>query len=63
MAQLPQEAETLLGLRSYGTIVEGPGEVLHQVDTKEPGALDNLHRGSIDVQWTVISPCSHVGLS
>uniref|UniRef100_A0A3P8QSG5 Sulfide:quinone oxidoreductase, mitochondrial n=1 Tax=Astatotilapia calliptera TaxID=8154 RepID=A0A3P8QSG5_ASTCA len=56
--QLPQEVEALLGLLGYGAGVEEPGEVLCQVNTKEFGALDNLHRGSINVKWTVISPCS-----
>lgn len=45
--------------RRWAFHVEGPGEVLRQVDTKEFGALDDLHRGSNDVKWAVISPCSH----
>lgn len=49
----------LLGLLSYEAGVEGPGEVFHQVTTKEFCALDDLHRGSIDVKCTVISLCSH----
>ncbi|KAL3969338.1 regenerating islet-derived protein 4 [Sarotherodon galilaeus] len=56
--QLPQEAEALLGLLGYGAGVEAPGEVLCQVNTEEFGALDDLHRGSINVKWTVISLCS-----
>lgn len=57
-SQLPQEVETLLGLLSYGAGVERPGVVLGQVGTKEFGGLDDLHRGSTDVKWTVISLCS-----
>lgn len=33
--ELPQEVEMLLGLLTYGAGVEGPEEVLRQLDTKE----------------------------
>ena len=43
LLQSPQEVESPLGSLSYGVGVEGPGEVLYDVDTKELGAPDNFH--------------------
>lgn len=40
--QTVQEVETLLGLLGDGAYVEGPDEVT-DVNTKELGALDDLH--------------------
>lgn len=45
-----QSVEMLLGVLSYGTGVEGPGEILRQVESKEFGALDDLHRRYINVK-------------
>lgn len=42
-------------LGCYGAGVEGQGEVLCHVHTKEFGALDP-HRGFINVQWRVVNP-------
>ncbi len=35
-------------------INEAPGEVLCQMNTKEFGALYNLHRGAVDVQRKMV---------
>lgn len=52
-----QKLETMLGFLCYGAGLEGTREVLCQMSTKEFGALDHLHQGSVDVQWG-ISPWS-----
>ena len=39
----------------YGVGVEGPGEVLCDVDTKELGASDDLHSRASDVQWREVT--------
>lgn len=44
----------VLGFLSYEAGVEGPGEILHNVNRQESGAVDDLHRGSIDDQWRVM---------
>ncbi|KAI4889251.1 hypothetical protein NFI96_006109 [Prochilodus magdalenae] len=49
LPQPSQEVETLLGFLGYGAGVEGPGEILCQVNSKELGALDDLHSGAVDV--------------
>ena len=52
--QPSQEVETLLGFLHDGGGVEGPGNVLHQVDTEELYVLHDLHRGAVDDQWLVV---------
>ena len=49
--QPSQNVQVLLGVLCYGTGVERPGEVLRQVNTKKPGALDDLHRGAVIVLY------------
>ncbi|XP_051996094.1 uncharacterized protein LOC127653445 isoform X3 [Xyrauchen texanus] len=44
--QPSKKVETLLGFLGNRASVEGPGEVLRQVNTKECGALGDLHRGA-----------------
>lgn len=46
--------EMLLGFLGYRT-VEGPGNVLCHVKTKNFGTLDYVHRGSIDIGWRVFT--------
>ncbi|KAI4878000.1 hypothetical protein NFI96_012190, partial [Prochilodus magdalenae] len=48
--QSPQEVEALLGFLGYGAGVEGPREVLRDVDAEELCALDYFHSRAIDVQ-------------
>ncbi|KAI4898649.1 hypothetical protein NFI96_026010, partial [Prochilodus magdalenae] len=50
LPQPAQEVETLLGFLGYGAGVEGPGEILCQVNSKELGALDSLHNGAVDIK-------------
>lgn len=38
--------------------VKRPSEVLHQMNTKEFGALDDVHRGAINIQQRVDVVCS-----
>lgn len=45
--QPSQKVEMLLGFLGNEASVEGPGDVLCQLDTKEFGALDYLHGGDI----------------
>lgn len=53
--QPSQELDMLPGFLSQGAGVEGAGEVLHQVHAMEFGSLDYLPRGSIDVQWRMVT--------
>lgn len=46
---LYRKQRLLLGFLHYGASVEGPGDVLHHINTKEFGALDDLHSGFIDM--------------
>lgn len=51
------KVQMLLGFLGYRAGVEGPGEFLSQVNTKEFGSLDDLYRGAIDVQQRVDALC------
>ena len=53
--QSPQDVEALLGFLGYGAGVEGPCEVLRDVDTEELCALDDFHSRAIDVQGGVVA--------
>lgn len=43
------ESRELLGFLADGAGFEGPGKVLHQVNTREFGALNDGHKGSINI--------------
>ncbi|KAL6463732.1 hypothetical protein MHYP_G00281230 [Metynnis hypsauchen] len=55
LPQSPQEVEELLGSLGYGVGVEGPGEVICDVDIEELGAPDDFHSRASDVQWGVVT--------
>ncbi|KAK3521128.1 hypothetical protein QTP86_013012 [Hemibagrus guttatus] len=58
LPQPSQEVETLLGFLGDEAGVERSSEVLHQVNTEEFGAFDDLHVGPVDVQWRMVALCS-----
>lgn len=43
---------------AYEPGVEGPAEILHQMNTKKFSVDDDSHGEATDVQWGVVVPCS-----
>lgn len=56
--QPPHKVETLLSSLSGVSGVQGPCEVLCDVDAQELGALNNLDRGAVEKSYVVINLCA-----